>query len=562
MSPASVATQSVLVYNRIAFNRMRTWLLVTFAILSIVPFVAACSYTATRIAFNFVGQRTHLSRMTSDQEQEILERIDQYPEEYRYRMRAELERRIAADRAVAEKEETEDHTIRTRLMSIFSVATLGILGLVFWSVASSPTSRLLAMCGARPAGGSGAEAEAKRLLENLAIGAGLPTPKLYVIDTATPNAFAAGLDPSRSVIAVTSGILTLLEGRELEGVLAHELSHIGNRDTRLNTFVASISLFMRLPYLLRQQRRAARGQGSGAPFSVRRIRVRIFLTPIYLYLFFIAPVLATAIRAAISRSREFLADADAALLTRYPEGLMRALAKIHGCGSAVSGSNPAVSHLYFADPIDLGSVGLLSRKMLATHPSIELRVKRLMEFNGATPASVIENAVRAGKEFATAHPPIEGHNPMDGVTKSELSVVTMGNPLGRVFRVVSPGPIPLYDSADLRSRVVARVACGDLLTVFDDPGKFRQVVTHNETFGYMPLSVKLERVDMMPAEIYDPAARAAALAALPAIVPGAAGAPQPVGALGLTHQQITILIAVVGTVFIGGFLALIFFTGK
>src|SRR5205814_2285733 len=161
---------------------------------------------------------------------------------------------------------------------------------------------LLTMCGARPASTAGLEAEAKRLLENLAIGAGLPTPKLYVIDTSTPNAFAAGIDPQRSVVAVTSGILSLLDRRELEGVLAHELSHIGNRDTRLNTIVASIALFLRLPYLFRRQAALERSQAPAAPFVARR-RFQMYnwmLIPVYIYIFAIAPVLAAALRAAIS----------------------------------------------------------------------------------------------------------------------------------------------------------------------------------------------------------------------------------------------------------------------
>src|SRR6185295_2304692 len=105
------------------------------------------------------------------------------------------------------------------------------LGLLFWGLASAPTANLLGMCGARPA--ENPESEAKRILENLAIGAGLPPPKLYVIESSTPNVFSAGADPARSVVAVTRGLLSLLDARELESVLAHELSHIGNRDTRL-----------------------------------------------------------------------------------------------------------------------------------------------------------------------------------------------------------------------------------------------------------------------------------------------------------------------------------------
>src|SRR6058998_3315416 len=131
-------------------------------------------------------------------------------------------------------------------MPVIGCGLIAVLGVLFWGIASSPTSKLLVQAGARPAGEE--ESEAKRLLENLAIGAGLPPPKLYIIDSSAPNAFAAGMNPEHAVVAVTSGALALLsDKRELEGVLAHELSHIGNHDIRLNTIVASIALFLRIP---------------------------------------------------------------------------------------------------------------------------------------------------------------------------------------------------------------------------------------------------------------------------------------------------------------------------
>jgi heat shock protein HtpX len=566
MDSAPAITQSVLVYNRIANNRRKTWLLVAIAIASIVPFVAAAAFGATQVVFSYFVHRTHISAFSPAQQERIQARIDEYPAEYRAQIRADFERRMAADRLVRYKEEAEDSRLRIQLMALASAALLAVLGILFWALASSPTSSLLTMCGARPAGGTGAEAEAKRLLENLAIGAGLPTPKLYVIDTSTPNAFAAGVDPHRSVVAVASGLLALMDRRELEGVLAHELSHIGNRDTRLNTIVASISLFMRLPYLFRQQARKEGAQAPAAPYALRR-RFQMYrwaLIPVYIYIFIIAPVLAAAIRAAISRGREYLADADAALLTRYPEGLIRALSKIRGAGSMVSGSNPAVSHLYFADPSAMNTgLGLLTGNLLATHPPLDQRIIRLVEFNGGAPASVVESAIHAGQDFIRDHPPIESNNLMDNVTKGELAVVTMGNPLGRVFRVVgAKEPVPVYDRPDPRSPVIARVAAGDLLVVFDDPGKYRQVVTHNETFGYLPLSVKLQRVDMLPSEIHDPAARAAVQAAQPAAIADAAVTSPAVGASGLTPQQLKIAAIFGVAVFCGCLLMLVVFTGK
>ena len=572
MGHAPAVIQSVLVYNRIAANRRKTWLLVAVAIAAIVPFVAAASYGATRIVFAGFGRRAaHVRTISADQEQRLLDRINEYPEEYRAQIRAHLERRLAADRAARAaalvKENTEDNSLRSQVVVLVLGASLAVLALLFWALASSPTSHLLAMCGARPVGAAaaGAEGEAKRLLENLAVRAGVPTPKLYVIDTSALNAFAAGVDPRRSVVAVTSGILGLLDRRELEGVLAHELSHIGNRDTRLNTIVASIALFLRLPHLLRQQGRRKRAQaGEPLAYYPRFGMYRWALWPVYIYIFIIAPVLAAAIRAAISRSREYLADADAALLTRDPEGLIRALSKIRGAGSVVPGSNPAVSHLYFADPSAAGSgLGLLTGNLLATHPPIDRRINRLVEFNGGAPASVIESAVRAGQDFTRDHPPIQSHNLLDHVTRDELAVVTMGNPMGRVFQVVgAKESVPVYDRSDFGSPVIARVVSGDLLIVFDDPGRFRQVITHDQTFGYLPLSVKLRHVDMMPAEIHDPAARAAFQAAQATARANAVVTAPAVGASGLTPAQIRIAFIFAVTVFLCGVLALVVLPGK
>jgi heat shock protein HtpX len=254
-----------------------------------------------------------------------------------------------------------------------------------------------------------AELPAKRLLENLAIGAGLPPPRLFVIDSPIPNAFAAGLDPARSVVAVTQGLLELLDRRELEGVLAHELSHIGNQDTRLNTFLAAAALILRMPDL-RPSHAAFPTSPVSSDSLMWRYRVcAILACPVFLYVFLIAPALLAVLRSAISRSREFLADADAALLTRYPEGLLRALAKIQGAGAEITRSNPAFSHLFFADPSASGiGLGLFTGRLLASHPPLPDRIQRLAEFGGGVAPSVIEKAVQAGSEFRRTRMGAEG----------------------------------------------------------------------------------------------------------------------------------------------------------
>lgn len=177
-----------------------------------------------------------------------------------------------------------------------------------------------------------------------------------------------------------------------------------------------------------------------------------------------------------------------------------------------------------------------------------------MEYNGGVPASVIEEALRAGAAFAREHPPAAGVGLTEAVSQDELSVLTVGNPMGRACRALAA--TPLYDRDDLSSAVLERIPEGALLVVFDDPGKFRQVVTHNQTFGYIPASVKLQRVDMLPAEVYDPSVHAAAESAHAAArAVAAATAPKP----GLTGVQMAIAAGFGLAVFAGIFMVLLTF---
>jgi len=287
-----------------------------------------------------------------------------------------------------------------------------------------------------------------------------------------------------------------------------------------------------------------------------RLVFTLAMLPAVVYVFVVAPILATLIRSAISRSREYLADADAALLTRNPEGLLRALAKIAGAGSVVAVSNPVIAHLYFADPQPPGlAMGLFRGSLLATHPPIEKRISRLMEFNGGVPAAAIEQAIHEGKEFTRFHPPV-AIDTLEPFKQDEISVLTAGNPMGRVFRVLSETSI--YDRPDVRSFIVARVRAGALLVVFDDPGRFRQVLTPDQTFGYMPASVRIQKIDMLPAEIHDPAARAAAESAAVA----AQAVVQAAASRRLTPVQVVIAAALGVTVFAGIFLVMLKFGGN
>ncbi len=205
-----------------------------------------------------------------------------------------------------------------------------------------------------------------RLVENLCITAGLPVPKIYIIPDQALNAFATGRDPEHASIALTQGIINALENEELEGVIAHELSHIKNFDIRIMTLVivlvGAVTLladwFLRWSFFGRSDER-----GNNAVFML-----------VGLVLAILSPLFATLIQLAISRKREFLADASAALLTRYPEGLARALEKIAN-HSGVRRVNKATAHLFIASPLS----GRTVSRLFSTHPPIEERIRALRE---------------------------------------------------------------------------------------------------------------------------------------------------------------------------------------
>lgn len=208
------------------------------------------------------------------------------------------------------------------------------------------------------------------IVENLSITAGLPMPKLYVIEDSAPNAFATGRNPEHSVVAVTSGLLKILERNELEGVIAHELSHIKNRDMLLMTVAVVLLGFVVLlsDFFIRATIYGGNGNRDG------RIQIVMMVVGIALAIF--SPIIAKLIHFAISRKREFLADASGALLTRYPEGLASALEKISNHGVPLKKANHAMAHMYISNPF--GAKGGRMNKMFLTHPPVEDRVKALV----------------------------------------------------------------------------------------------------------------------------------------------------------------------------------------
>lgn len=209
------------------------------------------------------------------------------------------------------------------------------------------------------------------IVENLSITAGLPMPKVYVIDDPSPNAFATGRNKEHAVVCVTSGLLKILDKTELEGVIAHELSHIGNRDILISTIVVVLVGFVTIlsHYFTRTSLFGRRGRDNEAGG---------ILVIIGIVLVILSPIIATLIQLAISRKREFLADADGALLTRYPEGLANALRKISQSGIPMQTANNADAHLFIEDPFGEGRKVGFVRKLFMTHPPVEERIKALV----------------------------------------------------------------------------------------------------------------------------------------------------------------------------------------
>jgi heat shock protein HtpX len=214
------------------------------------------------------------------------------------------------------------------------------------------------------------------VVEGLAIAAGLPKPRCYVIDDTAPNAFASGRNPENSVIVVTTGLLQKLNRAELEGVIAHEMSHIKNYDVLVQTLavvmvgiVALLSDWTLRTFFWGGGRRRSRDRSSGGGNAA------VILIVVALVLAILSPIIAQLLRLAISRKREFLADANGALLTRYPPGLASALKKLSADKEPLEAANKATAHLYIVNP--LKNIKGRVNKLFSTHPPIEERVAAL-----------------------------------------------------------------------------------------------------------------------------------------------------------------------------------------
>lgn len=250
---------------------------------------------------------------------------------------------------------------------ILYVAIAFALFMNVWSYWFSD-KQVLSMTGAKPATRE-EYFDLYTVTENMSIAAGLPMPKLYVIEDAAPNAFATGRDEKHAVVAATTGLLAMLDRQELEGVIAHELSHIQNRDMLVMTVAVVLAGFLAIiadMFLHMSMFGGGKDDNRGGVFMVLAI-VGIIL----------APIAAQLIQLAISRRREYLADASGALLTRYPEGLARALTKISGYDAPMRKANHATAHLFIANPFGARAKGFVNG-LFATHPPLEARVKALL----------------------------------------------------------------------------------------------------------------------------------------------------------------------------------------
>ena len=204
-----------------------------------------------------------------------------------------------------------------------------------------------------------------RIVENLAITTGVPTPKIYTIEDSAPNAFATGRDPKHAIVAATTGLMDIMNDSELEAVMAHEMGHVQNYDIRVGMIAAGLASIISLITDI-----ALRGLLWGGDDNEDRSPIAMIIGIVVLIL---APIVAVLIQMAVSRQREYLADATSAMTTRNPEGLASALEKLKLSGRPMQRQNTASAHLFFSNPLKAGSIN----KLFSTHPPLEDRIARL-----------------------------------------------------------------------------------------------------------------------------------------------------------------------------------------
>jgi len=453
--------------KRIARNRTRTCVLLGILVLTLAPFVVATGYLGT----------SALYRMTH----------------------------AAMDRA-----------------AILEYSPLGVavviilLGLLVWATASpsggSANARLLAQIGALPPAGN--DLAVAQMLEELAAQAGVRPPKLYIVPCGIPVTLSGSMSAEDTMLALSRGLLDLLDPAQLQAFLAHELSHIANRDLQLKESLGMVSLFMTLPF------KFFRSKMNFEITSRYQLYLRISLllmafTPVGIYFFFVGPLVGFVLRRWISRGQEYDADHDACSLTENPEPLICGLAKIKAASYGIREMHPLFARSCATDPQTVGQS--FEARFLADRPAHSSRIQHLAQTRGLVSVSGLEQAIQGGKEYAKMHPDmvdVTTHLPGEG---DALSSLQQGDPMGCVYRLASPRQVPVYERPNKRSFVIAKLNPGELLVAFDNPGEMRQVNTAGEVFGYVERNAKFERVPgVLPQEIYDPVSRAAVVRTLAA----------------------------------------------
>jgi heat shock protein HtpX len=370
---------------------------------------------------------------------------------------------------------------------------------------------ILRLSGARPLE-AGEQPELQRSVANLCLGAGLPAPRVHLIDSSAANAFSTGMSPANSSLVVTTGLMGLLERRELEGVLAHELVQIANYDTRVSTILAAAVAFLRLPYtavvtVVRFLFGIHWAVGGffllylGLPMLIsipfafaagfallndepeQGVIVLVTMT-IPVYALFLAPLAAEVIRAGVSRQRQFLADADAVLLSRSSEPFATALAKMEAAGSGGMVVARSTAHLWTVDPIADDS--WWERMWPGYHPPVQERIEILSRMGSGIPPRVLKDAAQSGRDFRSkaAGPP--GSCPPAVGQIREPSSEWAGDAAAEspsAYRLTADTVV--YAAPDTGSREVDTLLAGALITVHETAGEYLHVITPNDSFGYI-----------------------------------------------------------------------------
>ncbi|HUF52984.1 MAG TPA: M48 family metalloprotease [Dehalococcoidia bacterium] len=366
---------------------------------------------------------------------------------------------------------------------------------------------MLRLSRARPADAQ-SHPELWRTVENLCIGAGLPMPRLHVIESRSANAFSSGLNPATSSLVVTSGLLQLLQRRELEGVLAHELVQIANYDTRLATVLAAVVAFLRLPFttvtgffrfffhlhwtigwfmLLYMGLPVIVGIPFGLVFSIALIgdgeTAAGYATLggwcVAVYSLFLAPLIAEVLRSTVIRRRHFLADADAVLLTRNAEPLAIALTKMTAAGGLEFSVALSTAHLWTVDPRrDRGFWGSI---WPGSHPPVSERVSLLAGMSSGILQSHFDQAIAAGEAFAGS----VGAEPGGAPPGPEADEVQESTELEEAIAFRLAASTYVYVRPDATSQVIDKLPAGALITVCAVADRFLHVITPGERFGYI-----------------------------------------------------------------------------